>query len=551
VALLSPDAPPALGPADSTVAGLPSSVDGDGDGRHSVALPVGGDHFPSGAGRAFPWLAQVGLLAAVYYLSGRLGLELSYRSIASPVWPPSGVAVAVLLLFGLRTWPGVTVGGALLGLHNGAFGLADAGTVVAQTLGPMAATVLLKRSGFSPSLERLRDVLQLVLFGSAGTLLTATMAIVVLAVTGVVGPSEWMGVWVVWWVGDVMGVVLVAPLLLSVTSQASTRFRRAEGGVLLLAAALGTRLLFSGGLPLVFLVFPLVLWSALRLGPRGAAALDAVVAGVALWTAVSHHGPFSQLPDTIGLVALEVFIGTVAITGLALSAAVATAAGLAFENARLHSEVRAQLEEVRASRARIVEAGDAERRRMERDLHDGAQQRLVSLSYTLGLAMARLPATASSELRAGLVGALTEVKLALAELRDLAHGIHPAVLTEEGLGPAVETLAEQALLPVDVVVPAVRCPPMLEATAYFVVSEALVNISKHAQATAARVAVDQREGRLVVEVSDDGVGGADPGRGSGLTGLCDRVAALGGWARIVSPPGCGTRVRVELPCDSS
>jgi signal transduction histidine kinase len=144
-----------------------------------------------------------------------------------------------------------------------------------------------------------------------------------------------------------------------------------------------------------------------------------------------------------------------------------------------------------------------------------------------------------------------EVKQALAELRSLAHGIHPAVLIQEGLGPALESLVEQALLPVDVVVPAVRCPPVVEATAYFVVSEALANISKHARATAARVTVDQRDGWLVVEVSDDGLGGADPARGSGLTGLFDRVAALGGSARILSPPGCGTSVRVELPCDSS
>jgi signal transduction histidine kinase len=548
VALLPRHPSPVLEHPDTKLAAL---FAGDGDGGGPARPPATGDRPRRDARRALSWLARVALLATVYYLSGRLGLELSYRGISSPVWPPAGVAVAGLWLFGLRTWPGVTIGGALVGLHNGAVGLSDAGTMMAQTLGPIAAVALLRGHGFNPSLERLRDVLQLVVFGSAGTLLTATLATVVMAVTGVVAASEWMGVWAIWWAGDVMGVVLVAPVLLSVTSRSSTRFRRVEGSVLLVAAAIGTRLLFSGGLPLVFLVFPLVLWSALRLGPRGAAAVDAVVVGVALWTGVGRHGPFSELPDTFGLVTLEVFIGTVGITSLALSATVATAARLAFENARLHSEVRAQLEEVWASRARIVEAGDAERRRMERDLHDGAQQRLVSLACTLGLARARLPATVSAELHASLAAALAEVRLALAELRDLAHGIHPAILADEGLGAALETLAEQALVPVDVVVPAVRCPPALEATAYFVVSEALVNISKHARATAARVTVDQREGRLVVEVSDDGVGGADPTAGSGLTGLSDRVAALGGNVRIVSPPGSGTSVRVELPCDSS
>lgn len=541
--------------SDSRPAVLPS-LDGDDDGACPLPLslaerPRSKGDCGTGARRPFPRWAGVALLATAYYLSGRLGLELAYRSIASPVWPPAGVALAGLLLFGKRVWPGITIGGGLVGLHNGAFGVADAGTMVAQTLGPLAAASLLERSGFNPSLERLRHVLQLVLFGAAGTLLTATMATAVLAAAGVVGRSEWAGVWLVWWVGDAIGVLLVAPLFLSVGSGGWTRFRPAETAALLVTAAIGTRLLFSGGLPLVFLVFPLVLWSALRLGPRGAVGLNAVVAAVALWTTVGHHGPFSQLPDTIGLVVLEAFIASVAITSLALSAAVTTTARLSFENERLHSEVRAQLEEVRVSRARIVEAGDAERRRVERDLHDGAQQRLVSLSYTLGLALARLPARSSAELHATLAGALEEVKLALAELRGLAHGIHPAVLTQEGLGPALESLVEQAPLPVDVVVPAVCCPPVLEATAYFVVSEALANISKHARATAARVTVDQRDGWLVIEVTDDGIGGADPARGSGLTGLSDRVAALGGGASVVSPPGYGTSVRVELPCDSS
>ncbi|MGH9040296.1 MAG: sensor histidine kinase, partial [Acidimicrobiia bacterium] len=180
-----------------------------------------------------------------------------------------------------------------------------------------------------------------------------------------------------------------------------------------------------------------------------------------------------------------------------------------------------------------------------------AQQRLVSLTYTLGLALSRLGSADSPQLQASLVQAREEGRTALSELRALAQGIHPAVLTQEGLGAALESLAEQALVPVDVHAPADRYPPVVEATAYFVASEALANVAKHARATMASVSVEVTDGRLIVEVRDDGTGGADPARGSGLTGLVDRVVALEGRVEVESPLGRGTCVRAELPCDWS
>ncbi|MGH8900359.1 MAG: histidine kinase [Egibacteraceae bacterium] len=228
--------------------------------------------------------------------------------------------------------------------------------------------------------------------------------------------------------------------------------------------------------------------------------------------------------------------------------AVAAAARLGLENDRLHAEVAAQLAEMRASRARIVEVSDAERRKVERDLHDGAQQRLVTLALSLRLAQMHLLPDADPKLRAALAAASEELQRALSELRQLAQGIHPAILTQQGLGAAVGSLAEQAPLPVEVAVPGRRYPAPVETTAYFVICEALTNITKYAQASMARVAIEQADGRLTVEVVDDGVGGADPARGSGLSGLADRVAALEGQLRVESPPGEGTRVRAELPC---
>src|SRR3984957_17020850 len=220
----------------------------------------------------------------------------------------------------------------------------------------------------------------------------------------------------------------------------------------------------------------------------------------------------------------------------------AAAASMALEHARLQAEVQAQLEQVRASRARIVEAGDAERRRLERDLHDGAQQRLVTLSLALGMARDRA-AAADPELGLLIESAGKEAREALTELRELARGIHPAVLTEAGLTGAIQALAERSPVATTITaVPDGRFPAAIEATAYFVVSEALTNVAKHAMASSAEVAICRRPGRLVVEVSDDGAGGARPEGGSGLRGLADRVASVGGVLRGDRPSGGGTRL---------
>jgi len=248
----------------------------------------------------------------------------------------------------------------------------------------------------------------------------------------------------------------------------------------------------------------------------------------------------------------------------ALLGAVCAAAGLAMENERLHAEVLARLGEVTASRTRIIEAADAERRRVERNLHDGAQQRLVTLSLALTMArslLAREPtdATEASDPGAGraptdhidalLSEAAEELGAALRELRELARGIHPAVLVEEGLGAALESLAERSPIPVEVSAPANgRLPAPVEAAAYYVVCESLANVAKYAQASSVMVTVGRCANGLRVEVVDDGVGGAAPRRGSGLEGLADRVAALDGQLVVDSIPGRGTRVTAEIPC---
>jgi len=216
------------------------------------------------------------------------------------------------------------------------------------------------------------------------------------------------------------------------------------------------------------------------------------------------------------------------------------------ENQRLRAELQAQTQELRGSRARLVAVGDAERRRLERDLHDGAQSRFAGVALQLRLAQRQAPA--DSELAQMLESAIGELSTGIEELRELARGIHPAVLTQRGLEPALQSLASRAPLPVDVRAPLdERLPMEIETAAYFAVSEALANVVKHAGA--GLVAVDARIscGRLLIDVTDDGRGGASADSGSGLRGLADRVGALDGRVAIDSPPGGGTHVHVEIP----
>ena len=225
----------------------------------------------------------------------------------------------------------------------------------------------------------------------------------------------------------------------------------------------------------------------------------------------------------------------------------AAAAALAIENARLEVELRARLAALRASRARLVEAGDAERRRLGRDLHDGAQQRLVALMIELQLARERFESDPAGA-RELVDSAFANAQEAVVELRDLAAGIHPAVLSQRGLDAALESLASRSLVPVELESELEeRLPSAVETAAYFVVAEALTNVTKYADATHARVEVRRENGAAVIDVRDDGVGGAAIGAGTGLSGLTDRVGALDGTLEVDCPQGEGTLVRARFP----
>jgi len=227
--------------------------------------------------------------------------------------------------------------------------------------------------------------------------------------------------------------------------------------------------------------------------------------------------------------------------------AVTAAAGIALQNGRLQAELRARLQDLHSSRGRVIEAAQRERRQLERNLHDGAQQRLVALALELGLLGDRL--AGDPETRARLDRARQEVSASLDELRDLARGIHPAVVSGHGLPVALESLAARSTLPLTLNIQAIgRLPEPVEVAAYYVVCESLTNVGKHARAGSTSICLELDAGVLVVEVADDGIGGADTERGSGLRGLADRVEALDGRLRVWTPLGGGTRVRAEIPC---
>src|SRR5207244_3476671 len=260
----------------------------------------------------------------------------------------------------------------------------------------------------------------------------------------------------------------------------------------------------------------------MRIGYRSTVSAPIVVAGI-LWGAVAIASAEPLPPESEGR--LGAFCELV-------SLAVASA------QAR---------DDLRSSRARIVRAGDEQRRKLERNLHDGAQQRLVSLALTLRLARRQVETGESTAAAGSLAAAAEELDRALGELRELARGLHPAALTDQGLASAIETVAKRLPIRVDVRAPSERLPEDLEATVYYIVSEALTNVVKHAQASQAKVEIAVDGDTLRFEVVDDGRGGADPTAGSGILGLRDRAEAAGGTLFVVSPPGKGTGVTAQLP----
>jgi signal transduction histidine kinase len=658
------------------------------------------------------YLLSLVLVALGYYVAGRIGLELAYLDGAvAALWPPAGFGLAVLFLYGLRLWPAIVVGDLFLGDYS-----TPLGTVLGQTLGNtlalVAAAWLLRRlTAGRGGLERVPDVLALVACALVAAVVSAAFGPLSLRLGDVISADELGEVVRTWTLGDAAGVLVLTPFMLTWASTGLRGFHRRElvEGVIVLAVLVALAEL-SPQRDVPYVVFPVLLWAAVRFGPRGAATAVFVVCSITVWNTAQNDGPFVRDSITDSLLATQLFIAVSALTSLVLAAETAerTQAGAALaaseasqraladeqaalrrvatlvatgvqpsrvfgqvteEVARLlgmpgasvlrygdahtatvvggwsedgtlslpvgstfdldgdtvvakvlrsgspqrvdrYQETKGDLsetlqrsgyraavaapvtvagrlwgalaaatrsaeqlpegleqrlcdfaelvaqalanadarEQLAASRARIVEAGDVERRRLERNLHDGAQQRLVALALDLtliGVTLEKDPAAA----RKSLVAAQDQLAQGLDELRELARGIHPTVLTERGLGPALQALIKRSPVPVEIAeLPEQRLAGQVEAAVYYVAAEAITNVAKYARASHVIVSVHVRNGRATLTVSDNGVGGADAALGTGLRGLVDRVEALDGRLYVDSPRDRGTLIRAEIPC---
>src|SRR4051794_17022326 len=773
--------------------------------------------------RAGRYLAEVVLLAGAYYAAAKLGLRLAYLNGAvTALWPPIGVGIAALVLYGPRLWPGIVIGDLLVGNFSTPFGTV-LGQTTGNTLEVVVAAMLLRRLAGRPAMDRVGDVLALVAAGAAGALISASFGTTSLRLGDIIGAGDVGEVWRTWWLSDFSGALVVTPVLLAGAGRGLAGLGRRElleGAALLAALVLPAEVPSQRDVP--YIVFPALIWAALRFGPRGASTALVVVAGLTVWNTAHNAGPFVRESITDSLLSSQLFLAAAALTSLILAAVTAererAAVALVANEERLHSVVHSMAEglvvrdargvitdcnaaaeqilgrtrdelfgrrleavldgvadaadgervtqvsrpdgaerwvairsapvlgrdgrpegvvttlgditerreaeqrlvaseratrvladeqaalrriatlvageptpaelfarvteevagvlgvpsatlmrygtdhratvvatftapgtkgmtpgarlaldgdtvvarvyrsgradridsydgvggplahrlrslgfrssvaapvsvggslwgalvassrapeglpedterrlcdvaelvaqalanadardKLAASRARLVEVGDAERQRLERNLHDGAQQRLVALALQLRLVEARFEADPDAA-RADLAGAREQLDHALSELRELARGIHPAVLTDRGLKTAVEALVNRAAVPMEVVdVPDARLPEPVETAAYYLIAEAVTNVAKYAHATHVAVSVQREDGHLFVLVDDDGIGGADPSGGTGLRGLRDRVEALHGRLRVESPQGGGTHIRAEIP----
>ena len=357
-----------------------------------------------------------------------------------------------------------------------------------------------------------------------GTGISATIGATSLVLGGVVEPSAVPTVWRTWWLGDSVGALVVVPFALAwydFPSLAWWRRRGPETAILVCAVAAVSELSVDRMHALSYLVFPALIWAALRLGLRGAS-FAVIVAAL-----FASNSSFHYRSITESVLTTQLYIAVAALSALLLAAVAA--------------EREAFAEEVRRSRARLVEAADAERRRLERDLHDGVQQRLTALAHKLGRAPDRAPRSFIEEAEA-------DVQLAIDELREARHGVQPSALADLGLAGAVKSVAARSIVPMKLAeLPTCRLDDTAETTAYYVVAEAVTNVHKHAHASAIVVRIWMSQRFLHVTIGDDGVGGASETEGSGLQGLRDRVEAVSGTFVVAEVAPRGTRVGAAIP----
>jgi signal transduction histidine kinase len=477
-------------------------------------------------------------LGGLYYAAAKAGYLLEFSGpVAAIVWLPMGVGVSFLYLGGVAYWPGVLIGDLLVNDYS----LLPLGSALAQTCGNVLevviATLLMRRLvRYGSPLASVRGVGVIAFSIAVGAGVSATIGPLSLLAGGVVHLDDLPTVWRTWWLGDASGALLLVPLALAWYAPLPrdwTRARWLEAGTLLLGVVALAEVATRSTTPIAYLVFPMLIWAALRFGQRGATLAVAITAVFTVWNVTHYGGPFHFNSISRSVLTTQLFIAVAVLTTLSLAAAVTERERFAMR--------------LGASRLRLISASDNARRQIERDLHDGAQLRLTWLAQRLhdSAEIARREPERAAQV---LEEAEGELQLAIDELRELAHGIHPAVLVDFGLTEAVRSLARRSSIPVSLrELPPERLDSATETVAYYVVAEAIANAQKHSEASLIEVRAVVSRGTLWLAIADDGVGGAVEWPGSGLEGLRDRAEASGGTMQLVSEPGDGTRVLVSIP----
>ena len=484
------------------------------------------------------YLLGVGALAGLYYAGAKTGYVLEFSGpVAAIVWLPVGVGISFLYLGGLRFWPGVLIGDLLANSYS----TLPIGSALGQTVGNMLevilATVLLRRLVRRGSpLDSIQGVGAIVVAIAAGAAVSATIGVSSLLSGGVVHGDAAPTVWRTWWLGDASGALIVVPLALAWYGPLPrhwTRKRILEAALLLTTIVGLAEFASRSENPVMYLVFPTFMWAALRFGQRGATIAVATTALFTVWHTTHYTGPFHFESVTRSVLNAQLFIAVAALSALCLAAVVSEREQIATRLSR--------------SRSRLISAADNARRRLEHDLHDGAQLRLMWLALNLREAVdaareepKRVPAL--------LEEAEGELQLAMDELRELAHGLHPSVLVDLGLGEAIKSLALRSTIPVTLLeVPSGRLDTVAETVGYYVIAEAIANAQKYSEASVIQVRAHAGPDSLRIDVFDDGRGGAAERPGSGLEGLRDRAEAMGGSMALESRDGSGTRITVAIP----
>ena len=446
--------------------------------------------------------------------------------------------MAALYLGGIRLWPGVLIGDVLADLPHPLPLGPSVGQTIGNILEVVVAVVVLRRlvPGGKP-LGRVRDFVRMLLALGIGTAISATVGTTSLRLGGVISTDAVPTVWRTWFLGDSCGAIVIVPLAVAFSVRGVRTVLRArwlELALVLTAVVVSTELGLRADREhiLMYLVFPALIWAALRFGPPGATLAVAVTTILTVRGTATEAGAFAVHSITVEVLSIQLYVASATVATLVLACAVVERGQYAMS--------------LQASRFRLVGAAHLERRRLERNLHDGAQQRLTALGTRLSLFEDALQPAGREFL--GTVRELrTELAAAIEELRELAHGIHPVLLTDFGLEHALERIAASSGLPVTLEADVPRLDETLEATAYYLVAESLANAQKHARATRVEIRAAVADGVLRVSVADDGIGGAVQRPGSGLEGLRDRVETAGGEFRLVSSSGGGTRISAAIP----